>query len=80
MRQQYNAAIRAFETKHKDLFIKGERRKDGQYGSSFASFFWHGYDGKTKGVACMSDRASRSMIGYAYYRAGQDCAKKWELT
>lgn len=75
MRREYDAAVRAYESKHQDLFVKGERRTPGGYGSSFASFFWNGFDGKTKGVACMSDRASRSMIGYAYYRAGKDCAK-----
>ncbi len=74
MRQQYDAAVRAFETKHRDLFVNGTRRTVGGYGSSFASAFWHGYDGDTKGVACMSDKASRSTLAYAYYRAGQDCA------
>jgi hypothetical protein len=71
MRREFDSAVKAFEIKHRDLFVNGERRTEGRYGSSFASFFWHGYDGKTKGVAAMSNQASRAMIGYAYYRAGQ---------
>lgn len=75
MRQQYESAVKAYRVKHRDLFINGARRKPGGYGSSFAMFFWHGFDGETTGTCNFSDNASRSMIGYAYYRAGQDMSK-----
>ena len=72
MRQQYDAAVRAFGTKHRDLFdANGVRRAPG---SSFASFFWRGFDGTQLGAGFI-DRASRSTLSYAYWRAGQDMRK-----
>lgn len=72
MRSQYDAAVKVYRMKHRDLFINGERRTEGQYGSSFAQYFWHGFDGI---VPCVWDAGRRKMLGYAYWRAGQDCAK-----
>jgi len=78
MRQNYDAAVRAFETKHRDLFVNGERRrpliglggaKGAGYGSSFAEWFWKGYDG------ARLMQGSEKLVGYAFYRAGMDCAK-----
>lgn len=72
MRAQYEIALECYAAKHPDLF-----RPDGSRckGSSFALFFWDGFDGKTKGIANFSDPASRRMVGYAYYRAGKACAR-----
>ena len=70
MREQYDAAVRAYTIRHRDLF-----RADGSQnkGSSFASAFWNGFNGTRLGLG-YSDRASRETIGYAYFRAGQDAA------
>lgn len=67
MRREFDASVRAYNMKHANLF-----RKDGTQanGSSFASFFWKGFNGTNFGAG-FTDRASRQMIGYAYYRAGQ---------
>ena len=67
MRREYDAAMHMFWSKHRNLFQStGERST----GSSMASFFWQGYDGKVMGIGW--DAASKKMIGYAYWRAGQD--------
>lgn len=79
MRQQYNAAIYAFKTKHRNLFLLGAnplkrvRRSSPNYGNAMAEFFWKGYDGILIGAGW--DAASRQMVGYAYWRAGQDVRK-----
>lgn len=85
MRQQYEVAVICFNMKHRDLFIGGAsnkapatsanpvRRSSPNLGSNFASSFWAGYDGQNK--RAWADKASRSMVCYAYYRAGQDCAR-----
>jgi hypothetical protein len=71
MRQQYDAAVRAYRMKHRDLFdANGNRRTPG---SSFASFFWRGYDGE---CAARWDRTGRATLSYAYWRAGQDCKQE----
>lgn len=62
----YNWRIKASVLFHKD----GSRCM----GNSFASFFWKGYDG-TRIAAGFNDRASKEIVGYIYYRAGQECAK-----
>jgi len=73
MRKEYEVASYCWRIKHRDLFRNGEPYR---HGSSFANFFWAGYDGRIPS-GCgrgFTDRASREMIGYAWYRAGQDCA------
>lgn len=72
MREQYDVAVWHYQNRHRNLFAP-----DGQprIGSSFAEFFWRGFNGIKPGAG-FTDRASRSMVGYAYYRAGQDCAKR----
>ena len=70
MRSQYAVAVHCFKIKHRDLF-----RPDGvtrNIGSSFASYFWKGFDNILV-FKCPDDK---KMIAYAYYRAGQDCAKE----
>jgi len=75
MRSQYDAAMRAYQLKHRDLFTNGSRRTPGGYGSSFAQCFWNGFDGVTAGVwNYAGDAPSRRTIGYAFYRAGMACA------
>jgi hypothetical protein len=73
MRREYDAAVRAWEIKHKDLF-----RRDAQFvGSSFADAFWAGFnDAPQVGRNNYKDAESRKMICYAYFRAGRDCAIK----
>lgn len=47
-------------------------------GNGFASSFWKGYDGAVCGFGGLnnySDRASREIIAYIYFRAGQECRK-----
>lgn len=70
LRKEYDAAAFAFQTKHRNLFYPDGSRC---YGSSFASFFWRGFDG-----ICMGkwDRASKKILAYAYWRAGQDAARR----
>lgn len=78
MRAQYDGAVKAFEMKHRDLFLPDgtpRRTSNMTIGSSFASYFWHGYNGTLIGRG-FTDAASREMLGYAIYRAGQDCAAK----
>ena len=76
MRQNYDAAVKVYRMRHRDLFIPqtGERRRSGNYGSTFARCFWHGFDDvATPGER--QDRAWRQTIGYAFWRAGRDLAK-----
>jgi hypothetical protein len=82
MRAQYDSARLAFAIRHRDLFVSttGDRRRPlyrggGGYGSSFATYFWNGFDGLKKGIGGFSTREDRATIGYAYYRAGADVAK-----
>lgn len=46
-------------------------------GNSLADMFWRGFHDKTLGAG-FTDRASREMLAYAYWRAGQVCAKMHE--
>ena len=79
MRQAYGAAIIVYRRRHRDLFLPqtGERRRAGCYGSSFAQEFWRGYDGIHADK--YRDRASRQTLGYAFWCAGRDLAKKEPL-
>jgi len=74
MRREYDSAVRAYRTRSSAVgafFDKeGARRPPG---STFATFFWHGYDGVSPG---RWDAASRKMVCYAYWRAGRDMARE----
>jgi hypothetical protein len=73
LRKEYDAAMHAHATRHRDLF-----RPDGSRntGSTFASYFWKGFDGiQGRGLVNFKDRAARETLAYAYWRAGQDAAK-----
>jgi hypothetical protein len=75
MRREFDAAVRAYEMRHRDLFRDAKPYK---HGSSFANFFWAGYDGRIApgaGVGFKQDASSRNMIAYAYFRAGELLAK-----
>lgn len=72
MRSQYDAAMKAYQARHPNLFLRnGERRQNPNYGSSFAQSFWMGFDGIAPGAGYI-DKASRATVAYAYWRAGQD--------
>jgi hypothetical protein len=73
LRTNYDAAVLCFETKHRDLFYP-----DGTecHGSSFASYFWKGFHGVSGKGLVRFDAASKKTLAYAFWRAGQDCAKK----
>ncbi len=71
LRNEYDNATRCFETKHRNLFCSDGSRS---MGNSMASFFWRGFDGTQFGAG-FTDAASKKILAYAYYRAGQDCAK-----
>lgn len=73
MRQNYDAAVDGWRTKHRNFFRPdgGQRR-----GSSMAENFWRGFDGQPGFGAGFIDRASRQTLAYAYWRAGQDCRKE----
>lgn len=74
MRELYDAAIHAHQIQHKDLFLSdGCRRRSPNYGSSFASYFWHGYDGVN---ADKWDRSSRTWAAYAFWCAGRDVRRR----
>jgi hypothetical protein len=66
MRGTYDAMVKAYHTKHRDVV-----RADGSecHGNGWASWFWRGYHGQTAG---RWDRASKEMIGYACWCAGRD--------
>jgi len=75
LRAEYNASMFAFDTKHQNLFINGERRQSPDLGSTFATFFWAGYDGKNQGMFKF-DSTMKNTLSYAYYKAGIDARKK----
>jgi hypothetical protein len=76
MRMEYEAAIRAYDVKHKSLFLSnGDRRTVGHYGSAFATYFWKGYDGVIPGNGRW-DAASKRMIAYALWCAGRDVKQR----
>lgn len=71
LKREYDNAMAAYRAHNRTLFnTDGTRSK----GNSIAGFFWLGYDGKVQGSGFV-DRASRQMVGYAYWRAGQDARK-----
>lgn len=76
LRKEYEAAVHAYKTRHRNLFVDGKRRgKDGiDYGSGFAEFFWKGYDGIVP-LGLGWDRASKQWAAYAHWCAGRDIAR-----
>ena|SRR3974390_2853654 len=69
MRKEYAAAVLMWRQKHKNFFLaNGDRHQ----GNNFAGFFWRGWDNL---MAAQWDRASKQIIGYAYWRAGRDLAR-----
>ena len=76
LRREYEAALLAFSVGHPSLFLpSGERRRSPDLGSSFATYFWGGFDGLTDGIYRM-DADSKRRVCYAYYRAGADLRRK----
>ena len=76
MHREYDAVMGMFETKHRNLFMdNGERRHSPNYGSSLATSFWGGFDGRAEGMFNFGDKASRNTLAYAHWRAGQDAAE-----
>ena len=63
--KQFDAMIRVYETKHRDLI-----RADGGrcMGNAWATNFWRGYDGCK---LMRWDAAAKQTPAYACYRAGQ---------
>lgn len=70
MRANYAGAVKAWETKHPNLFYPDGTRC---LGSSMAGAFWRGFDGTQIGAG-FTDKASRNTLMYAYYKAGRHCA------
>lgn len=74
LRREYDAVTEMWRTKHRNLFTQqGERRRSPDLGSSLATMFWLGFDGRVMGAGW--DAESKRTIGYAHWRAGQDAAK-----
>lgn len=69
MRNEYDAAMLMFVTKHRNLFLPDGSRCTG---NGVASSFWRGFDGVVMGYW---DAASKKTLAYAHWRAGQDAAK-----
>ena len=67
MKACFAAAVRGFETRHKDFFHAGGTPNRG---NSPAGYFWRGYEGAMAGTW---DAASKQMMGYAYWKAGVAC-------
>lgn len=69
MRKGFDEMVAAYAEKRRVLFVRqGVRNR----GSSFANFFWHGFDGQKIGGG-FTDRSSRETLMYAMWRAGQAC-------
>lgn len=78
MRGCYDGAIKTYEANHRNLFLSdGRRRYQGCYGSSFATYFWKGYDGLADGLTRW-DRSSKNTTGYAVWCAGRDVRRAEE--
>ncbi|MGP1715640.1 MAG: hypothetical protein ACTS9Y_00545 [Methylophilus sp.] len=73
LRNEYDAAMFQFNTKHPNLFAPDGTAK--KTSSTFASYFWKGYEGHPGlGIGFDHDKESRTTLAYAYWRAGQDAA------
>lgn len=71
-RRHFDVVVNAYFAKNRELV-----RWDGgrHLGNSIAGFFWRGYDSSLPTTAW--DRASKDMMAYVTYRAGQ-AVKQWE--
>ncbi|MBY3155373.1 hypothetical protein HFO56_23905 [Rhizobium laguerreae] len=68
MKQQYDAAVLTYDTKHKDFIYATGRRC---LGNAWAGAFWRGFDGLLDD-RWKKDAGSRQTPGYACWRAGKD--------
>lgn len=73
MRREYDAVVEMFHQEHRNLFHQGTPTR----GSSLAGQFWHGFNGTSLGAG-FTDRASKEMLAYAYWRAGRDMRAELE--
>lgn len=71
MRINFDVLVETYKCGGRVLFAADGRENRG---SSMADMFWRGFYGKTIGAG-FTDRASREMLAYAHWRAGQVCAK-----
>jgi hypothetical protein len=68
MKQQYDAAVLTYDTKHKAfIYVTGRRC----LGNAWAGAFWRGFDGLFDD-RWKKDAGSRQTPGYACWRAGKD--------
>lgn len=65
-RAHFDAVVRAYNVKHKDIIRSDGRR---HMGNSIATFFWRGYDSAMPASAW--DGPSKRMMAYVRFRAGQ---------
>jgi len=72
LRREYDSMVQAFETKHSVLFHKDGTRTNG---NSWAAGFWHGFDNDLPATR-FPPGPNRTILAYAHFRAGRDCAKK----
>jgi hypothetical protein len=68
MRQQYDAAVFSYDTKHRNFIYATGRRC---LGNAWAGSFWRGFDGLNEDQ-WRRDASSRQTPGYACWRAGKD--------
>jgi hypothetical protein len=72
LHNMFKNCVRLYDERHRDLIYPDGRRCRGNSG---ATYFWRGYDG----VARKNwDAASRKMIAWACYRAGEAVRKREE--
>lgn len=72
MRAQFDGLVRAYDTKHRDLITADGLRNRG---NGAAGPFWLGYDGLARE---RWNAASRKMIAWACYRAGEAVRQREE--
>lgn len=76
LRNGFGTMVSAYAEKRRVLFVRqGIRNR----GSSFATWFWQGYDGQ-KISGGFVDRASRETLMYAMWRAGEACRRADQLS
>lgn len=72
LKSAFDELVREFTVKHRNLFnTDGQPKK----GNSHAEYFWRGFEGEPIGMGFV-DNASKKTLAYAYWRAGQLCAKE----
>lgn len=65
MRANYEAAVKTYDTKHRNFIYPSGRRC---IGSAWATHFWRGFDGVERNW----DAASKQSSAYAMWCAGRD--------